>query len=537
MPATISFTTEFDLTSTPKKFNFEDTSDYVGQGIALADVNGSFKITSPSGIVIYNNLSYTNAGCDIQNSVARTNQSTINLPLDADGNVEQGVYTILYTVYDVKVEYYTVTNTYTVDYATPTLKIQQTVDCVTPLFTSKDATSYVVNGITPTITGTHTLTFPVGSGLTADTAAITGTGSTITEGKEEFANGTQTTTIESEMTYVFADGLTIVDSLTGFQEFKVDCTFICSIYCCLSELETRIANAAGVNQTEYNRLVTISGHIAFLQGLAQLAISCGKPDDVDAYLAEMQRILECNNNCGCSGDDPALVTGIGGTGNTVVVDSISSSIIVTSTIAGSTTTYHLTVNPTVTATIAALYNTALTSGTYVTATPSGIIGGIQTYTLTGVVTLIAAGYGIEVTDSGVVAGTRTFTIASSLVVTRAETATAYAVPAGTSNIVTNCTATAPTTGTYQISMEADGNITGNNGVIAYRLVKNDVTLLNADRNIVSSNFGATIALPVKLVCSGSNIALTAGDTVKLSIDNTLTGLTLAGRSIVLTRTA
>jgi len=56
--ATISFTTKFDLSVSPKIFVFEDTADYVGQGIALVNVNGCFNITSPSGIVIYNNTDF-----------------------------------------------------------------------------------------------------------------------------------------------------------------------------------------------------------------------------------------------------------------------------------------------------------------------------------------------------------------------------------------------------------------------------------------------------------------------------------------------
>ena len=36
-------------------FNFEDVTDWAGQGISTADVNGNIEIIAPDGSVIYNN--------------------------------------------------------------------------------------------------------------------------------------------------------------------------------------------------------------------------------------------------------------------------------------------------------------------------------------------------------------------------------------------------------------------------------------------------------------------------------------------------
>ena len=56
--ATISFSTIFNLTLTPKQFVFTDTSDYNGQGINASDVNGCFTIVAPSGVTVYNNTDF-----------------------------------------------------------------------------------------------------------------------------------------------------------------------------------------------------------------------------------------------------------------------------------------------------------------------------------------------------------------------------------------------------------------------------------------------------------------------------------------------
>ncbi len=54
--ATASFSASINLNT--GAITLTDTSDFVSQGIALINVNGNFKITAPSGSVIYENTSY-----------------------------------------------------------------------------------------------------------------------------------------------------------------------------------------------------------------------------------------------------------------------------------------------------------------------------------------------------------------------------------------------------------------------------------------------------------------------------------------------
>lgn len=378
--ATISFTTTFDLSVATPVFLFEDTADYVGQGIALADVNGVFNITSPSGTVIYNNTDYSNGACDIRNSVSRDSQQTIALPLGSDGFPEAGIYTIVYSVYDTNLLVYsTITNTYDYAYVRPEVEITQTTDCVSPLFTSTDSTTYTVDSIVPSIVRSHTITFPVGSGL----SPVVGVAATISVGYEAFANGTQSTTIVSDLTYVFDDRLIVIDAITGYQSVTVDCTDTCAIYCCLRSVEQQMSTYKTTNTALYLTTRGLFTEAMGIVGMVTLARTCNKSADISGYLTEIKSLLNCTDDCSCSGDAPALVTGLGGLVNNVVVNSSGSPITVTPVVVGTTTTYTITFNAALLTTINSLYNTIVAAGTNVTVTDSGIVGLTRTFTVNG----------------------------------------------------------------------------------------------------------------------------------------------------------
>lgn len=391
--ATISFSTKFNLASTPKVFNFTDTSDYAGQGIALINVNGCFNITSPSGTVIYNNTDFSDVGCDIKRSSSDQNQLVIQLPLGTDGFPESGVYTIVYTVYDNDLETYSsVTNSYTYEYTRPLVCISQTVDCISPLFTSTDITNYTVNNVIPTIFETHTLSFPVGSGL----SPIFGSSPVISVGFAQFANGTQTTVIESALTYTFPDGLIVYDFVTGIQEVVVDCTDTCAIYCCVRSIEQQMNAAMTTNVTRYEELTHLFTQIMSLVGLVSLARTCNKGADISGYLNLIKSLANCTDDCSC-GTNPSLVTGLGGLINDVVVQSGGEPITVTAETVGSTTTYTIYFSAAILSTINSLYNTEVVAGDNITVTES-IAGILRTYTVNGLNTTVSAGSGITVTS-------------------------------------------------------------------------------------------------------------------------------------------
>ncbi len=260
---------------------------------------------------------------------------------------------------------YTLVNTatYNLAYTRPVVSITQVVDCISPNFTTVDTTNYLtVNGGSLNITRTLTLNFPVGS-AGFDSPLTTST-DTISTGV--FYQNTQTTEVSTGLLYTLpATGdyptFAITDTVEGTKEILVDCTFICSIYCCIQALEQRMDNAEGVNQVLFEKYTADFNKVMSLVAFAKLAIECGESADVNGYITEIQAISACTNDCSCSDGEPSLVVGLGGTAINVVVASGGSPITVTNNTVGSTKTYTVTLDSAFVDSVTNSYNTTLTS--------------------------------------------------------------------------------------------------------------------------------------------------------------------------------
>ncbi len=378
--ATISCTTKFDLTASPTKlFAFLDTSNWAGQGIALADVNGCFdKIIDPDGNEYYSNDDFSDSGCDIWIVNSLDNQLAIPLPLNA-GVVKQGDYTIIYKVYNKDTEeYYTQEYNFTFSYESPEVCITQDVDCLSPLFKSYDVTSYAKAGAELTLIRAHKLIFPAGSagaGSPVSTAANTITTNT-------FYEGTQTTTVGSSLEYTFEDGLIVQDYVSGSLEKLVNCEDICSIACCLRTLESNMRRARTTNTVKYEELRQTFGLVMGYVGLIRFAIQCNKNDLVDIYLGYIKDEANCTDDCRCT-DDNAQVVGLGSIGFNIVVATGGAPVEVETVVDGGTTTYYVSLSDTFIASVAALHNTVVAQGTNITVTSSTAGDGTVTYTVNG----------------------------------------------------------------------------------------------------------------------------------------------------------
>jgi len=392
--ATINFLTTFSLDTTPKQFTFEDTSNYLGQD---AYITGCFQIVAPSGAVIYNNTDFSQGGCDIWYSNSEFNQHLINLPIGTNGLPEIGVYTITYTAKDSDLsQTYTHVNTYTYAYVRPTIAIEQTVDCVSPLFTSTDATNYTSNLVVPTVlTRTHTLSYPNGSA--GQGSPTVSSGAVITRGAAQFFQGVQTTQISTYLFYTFADGLIVSDTVSGTQNITVDCVNICNLRCCLNTLEARLEHEKCTNYTLYLQTKATFDLVMALVGLVQLNINCGNGANVNNMLNFIKELTNCTDSCNECGTDPnAPIIGVGTILNNVEVISGGVPIEVTSVVAGNLTTYSVKLSDTFVNSVniaisdlAAL--TIVVAGLYNTEVVHGKGGG-------------------AISDSGIVAGTKTFTV-------------------------------------------------------------------------------------------------------------------------------
>lgn len=85
--------TTFNLNASPKTLKFEDTTDYAGQGVNIANAVGCLTLTGPTG-VFHNNTDFNNP--DIVPDVDP--EFFKNLPLNNQGNVVQGDYSVAYRV-------------------------------------------------------------------------------------------------------------------------------------------------------------------------------------------------------------------------------------------------------------------------------------------------------------------------------------------------------------------------------------------------------------------------------------------------------
>jgi hypothetical protein len=376
---TTSFGTTFDLSGTPNVFLFVDTTNYVGQGVSASDCKCVLEITAPGGVIYYQNTNFSNP--DINPGVSPTNIIPIQVPLGANGLPVPGSYTFQMTtqVDDGIVTPYTVITSYsfTYSYVSPVVSINQTANCVTPLFTSTDNTVYTVNNVIPSISRQHNIFFPVGSGL----STINGTAEVITLGSNQFANGTQTTQIITSLNYVMDSNVNITDSVTGALEILVSCEWTCQISCCLKALNNRMESQRSSNYQAFLQTKDIFTQVMSKVTLVMQMLTCGQEDGVNAVISQIQELANCTDNC-CGQDTPSLVNGIsGGAGyGNVIVQSGGSPIAVTSVTVGDTTTYTVSIDSAFVTQVNGHYNTAMADNDGITWTSSGPVGGVVTWT-------------------------------------------------------------------------------------------------------------------------------------------------------------
>jgi len=366
--ATNPLAVQFDVRPTFDKFLLSDVNGvdgiYVAASIPAAGVVGNYTITGPDGTVIYNNTSF--ASPDYDGSVSYLTE-TVPTPKNADGTYVTGTYTIVQRtqITDGVAPVYvlTYTGTYNFQYVRPVISIEQTVDCISPLFTSTDTTTYSLTGQTAIDnTRIHSVIYPPGSA--GDGSPIVGASTTITT--STFYNGPQTTTISSDVVWTFntssgsVGSFEVRDLLAGVKYVTVDCSFICSISCCLRSLYNTKEGYRGTDNVQFARYSALFSEVMAIVQLALVSISCGSANDVSDYLIKIQTIANCTDDC-CGSDTPSLVVGLGGSGVNIEVVSGGSPVVVSANTVGDTTTYTITLDQSFIDIVNNSYNTIVTS--------------------------------------------------------------------------------------------------------------------------------------------------------------------------------
>ena len=245
---------------------------------------------------------------------------TFDAPLDSDGNVLNGAYSILLpyvTVSDGTPTTYTdVDSNYTLSYTQPTVVLTAVIDCISPSFVSTDATDYRVidptsqGYITPTtVTYAHNLYYPVTSNGYPDNTTET-SDLIITRGSDEFYQGTQTATVSHAVSYAFVDGLIVTDTIANDLETKVDCsTLLCSLTCGMNTLYRKKEATKLVNLTEYQKQQFKFNALSADANLAQMNINCGDSVMATTIISDIKAQL---GNCcdDCSAADGTPISGI-----------------------------------------------------------------------------------------------------------------------------------------------------------------------------------------------------------------------------------
>jgi hypothetical protein len=375
--STTDFESYFHYDEATKQLKFTDITDYVSQGVALADVDVLIKCETASGGIFYNNVNL--AAADIVPDSSLNSVNVIALPLDSNSLPLQDLYTITFKSYVSSVLTVTEVKTFTLNYSSPNVVIDMEVDCITPRLTATDESSYTVSGVTPTITRAFSIHYPPST----PTADVTGTGSTLyTATFYTVANSTveHSSSLTSTLEYDFGDDFYVVDEVTGGEVIEVSCSGdLCDIYCCIRSQWNRYMAVKGKNNVLEQQELAIFYKITSLAEMIGMALKCGKSTQISDYVTEILKLANCDAGCSCNDGTPQIVTGLGAGSSSVTVAEGTG---VAVSLAGSTYTVALsTVNI---AKLAATYNSVVAAGTNVTSVTSNTVvaGNVTTTTYT-----------------------------------------------------------------------------------------------------------------------------------------------------------
>lgn len=377
---TVNVKTTFDYTSSPKKFIFQDLTDYPGQGVNPAIAAGIFTITAPDGTVIYNNTDFDDP--DISPATSVLNIYTIQLPLLQDGSVMQGGYTVVYTVrIAATIEYEVdVTKTYTLSYTRPTVDLSITINQSTPLYKSTDNTAYNISTslgtIVPTVTRVHTLYYPAST----LEAPVVGSGATVTSSTVYASpSGLQYhSDLVADSSYTLGNDFYLIDELTGTAYYDlISDPNLCDVYCGVKNLEAQWLQYKGTPKGDV--IQSQLSIIGFLLQLMRMSIECGEDGDTASIAAEIRKIGQFTSSCDCTDTTPQLVVGSGGGGITIV--QAGSGMSVSTNVSGTTTTYTVALSSSLLTKLNALRNVTLVAGSNITITTETASDGSLTYTV------------------------------------------------------------------------------------------------------------------------------------------------------------
>jgi len=335
---------------------------------------------------------YEFAFADIYVAASLDNQRRIALPLQ-NGVIKQGLYTFNYTVYNQDTDdYYAASSIINIDFTFPTVNLTYSVDCVTPILESTDATDYTIQGATETVTRTHTVAAPPN----VDSNVYTGSDVTIIV-PQFYAPTTYQATLSSSVVWDFGGGITVSGLLTGSQPIATICdNWICDMFCCLKNLYQQWVSLQGTNSGQAAYYYNKWQLGVLLIDMIKSAYQCGQNTIVNSLINQFYIETGCTANCNCADNTvPTLVQGLGLANATQYSLAAADSFIdVTTSTGANSVAWTVGLSPSALALLAA--NPSITGLLNITvANPSDGV-----YEITGATVTAGSGVGISTTSSG-----------------------------------------------------------------------------------------------------------------------------------------
>lgn len=365
----INLETRFQLNTTPNEIIYEkDITDYSSEGIALSDVKGSLKITSPIGTVFHNTVP---PAFDIDPNI-QDYIDTIALPTDSNGDPLKGIYVVEYTIVvtgGVQPGTYIKEFKYNYCYEEIIPDVDITIDLICSKLTSTDNTPYPIELTSNTLT--HTIFPPLGLDAVAYPPNIV---STVVNTYSPITTNNWTAVISNilELTFPATGDYSehIIDvTIKGNDEKNIkDDINICNLQCNMRSLTSRYSDALSKNPIDAVRIQNDQVTPAMLNAFMYTSnIACGNFEKAEFYYNEVLKYTGSSPDCACdSNETPTLILascGGGGNSSTYVVDvcNTNSALSVTANTIGDETTYTLCFDDTVWVKINSLTETVITS--------------------------------------------------------------------------------------------------------------------------------------------------------------------------------
>lgn len=301
--ADVTFTVAFSIAGDQKSgtITITDTSNFALYGIALSDVSASVTVISPDGTQFKTaNL----ASPDIADESV-TRAISVNLPLDANGLVQQGGSTAPYKVQlYVRVagitdpgDYNSALNSFVFCPTVPQIDVTFTSNCYcTPIMSAAlttDTTGWTINSQSITLNPPANAVAPLNTPYTSATSTVNSGGDNAYAGRWT-VTATQVLT-RTEETHTETITLVMNSSVAG-NYFDLTCQSMCEVLCCLEAQALRVENARGTGS--YNsELAILTKMIAYVV-MIQAAEKCGEGDKIAEYSQIILDTGNCTSACG-----------------------------------------------------------------------------------------------------------------------------------------------------------------------------------------------------------------------------------------------